>query len=151
MTLKARVFYLQCHQRALVRAEGLMSLVENISQSIHFVSEDTLLGDVAYFLAESDAGVIGITRDGIAVGTITDRELVTRAVALGRDLSKYKAKHVMERQPVTVEWSADDSDLIDATILMRRKKALNAIVIRGGLPVGVISIGSLSRHGIGNL
>ncbi len=127
-----------------------MSLIESISQKTSFVPEDTPLGEVAFLIGSCDAGVVGVTRDGLPVGTISDHELVTRAVALGRDMSKYRASHVMEPKPIMVDWQSDDSDLIDAAILMRRTRARHAIVTRSGAPVGVVSLHDLTQYNLGD-
>jgi signal-transduction protein with cAMP-binding, CBS, and nucleotidyltransferase domain len=126
-----------------------MSLLESIAQHTSFVPDDTPLSDVADHLAGSKAGVIGITRDGVAVGTITKDNMASHARAEGRDLSSYKANQVMEHGPVVVEWQSDDSELIDAAILMRRTKARHAIVTRSGIPVGVVSFTALSQYNLG--
>ena len=128
-----------------------MSLVKDITQNTSFVPEDMPLNEVAILVADSGAGVVGVTRDGRAVGTVTKDVLEARVLALGRDISSLKAKHVMEHRPITIEWLSDDSDLIDTAILMRRNRTSNAIVIRGGLPVGVVSYGALSRYNLGDL
>ena len=122
-----------------------MSLIQEISQHAEFVSGDTWLRDVAALMACSEAGVVGITRNGWPIGTITDHDLLKSAISLGRDLSKFRAKHVMELRPITIEWNSDSSDLIDAAIVMRRNHARNAIVMRGGIPVGIVSFSALCK------
>jgi signal-transduction protein with cAMP-binding, CBS, and nucleotidyltransferase domain len=126
-----------------------MSPLEKISEKTSFVPEDTPLSEVAFLVGTSDAGVVGIMREGTPVGTVSDHEIVTRAVALGRDLSRFRAKHVMEPKPVTLEWLADDSDLVDAAILMRRTKARHAIVTQNGKPIGIVSFNALTRCELG--
>ncbi|MDR3691595.1 MAG: CBS domain-containing protein [Fimbriimonas sp.] len=123
-----------------------MNILESISRSTSFVPEDATLDDIALILAESSVGIVGITSGGMPVGTLSDRDLVSRAAALGRDLSKLRAKDLIDRQPVTIEWQSDDSDLMDAFILMCRSKAKHAVVMRSGIPFGVVSFSALTRH-----
>jgi len=84
----------------------------------------------------------------LPVGTLTDLDLVTRTASLGRDISQLRAKDLIDYRPVTIEWHSDDSDLIDAAILMRRIKARHAIVTQSGIPVGVVSFGALTRYAL---
>ncbi len=123
-----------------------MSILEGISLKTSFIPDDASLDDVALILAESDTGVVGITSDGLAAGTLTAHDLVIRAVALGRDLSKVRARDLLDRPPVTVEWPSNDSDLLDAAILMSRTKAKHAIVTHSGVPIGVESFNALTRY-----
>jgi signal-transduction protein with cAMP-binding, CBS, and nucleotidyltransferase domain len=121
-------------------------ILSNIeTQDIKFVHEDTAAEDIARLLRESQAGVVPVVRSCRTVGTITDRDMVIRAIALGRDLSKCRAKHVMEARPVTIDWQSDDSTVIEAANLMRRHKIQRAIVTRDGLPAGVVSLRALGQ------
>ena len=126
-----------------------MIQLESISRRTSFVPEDMLMEEVANLIADSDAGVVGVTREGQAIGTITTHDLLTKAVALGHDLSMVRAKHVMTYRPTTIELPADDSDLIDAAINMQRNNAHYAIVTSGGAPIGVISYGVLMHYNLG--
>lgn len=121
-----------------------MQLEQLVTQPDLFISEETPLTDVAGRFVHGGATVVGVTRDGKAIGTITVEDLVNRAISRGKDLSKFQAKHVMERRPFIIDWPSDDSDLIDAAILMRREKVGNAIVTKEGIPCGFLSRGALN-------
>ena len=125
-----------------------MSLLESVSHSTSFVSEDTLLEEVAILISGSEPGVVGVTRDGQPVGTISRYDLQTDAIALGHDLSRFSAKHIMRRRPITIEWPTDDLNLIDAAINMQRSQALHAVVTKNGVPAGLISYGALMRYNL---
>ena len=127
-----------------------MNLIESISQFTSFVPEDTSLGDIAFLLADSSVGVVGITRDGQPVGTISDVDIAIRAEGLGFALSDLRATEVIGQRPVLVEWQSDDSDLIDAAILMRRNESRHAVVMRDGAPFAVLSFAALARNNVGN-
>jgi len=126
-----------------------MSLLESVARRTSFVSEEMLLEEVASLIADSDAGVVGVTREGKIVGTITHHDLLTKTTALGHDLANARAKHVMSYRPTIIELSVDDSDLIDAAITMQRNNAHYAIVTSSGVPIGVISYGVLMHYNLG--
>lgn len=69
---------------------------------------DTPLTDVALYMARHDCGAIPIVDDAHhPLGVVTDRDIVTRALAGGRNPLELQARDVMTHPPVTL--FADDS------------------------------------------
>ena len=75
------------------------------------------VADVARVMKEEDIGPIPIVEDGETrrlIGMVTDRDLVLRMVAEGRDSKTTKAEEVMSMKLVTCHADDDVQDALDA-------------------------------------
>jgi len=79
------------------------------------VNPDTPLSQVAELMATEDVGAVPIVDGDRLVGMVTDRDIVVRAVAQGKDPRGMPAAEASSRDLVTV---APDQDLDDALRLM---------------------------------
>jgi CBS domain-containing protein len=88
----------------------------------------TKLSDVARMMVENDCGAIPVV-DGMdgrhPVGIITDRDIVCRLVAQGRDPTKAAAGECMSTDLVTV---TPDADVEEATRQMREHQLRRVLV-----------------------
>jgi CBS domain-containing protein len=71
-------------------------------------SPDTPLSQVAELMATEDVGAIPILEGDQLAGMVTDRDIVVRAVAKGKDPQGMPAREIWSREVVTVE---PDNDL----------------------------------------
>jgi CBS domain-containing protein len=99
------------------------------------------LDDAARRMRDHHIGNV-IVLDGVEVcGVLTDRDIVVRAVAEGRDPTATTLSDICSRDIVTVR--ADDS--IDAAVQLMREHALRRLpVVDANRPVGIVSIGDLA-------
>jgi CBS domain-containing protein len=77
-------------------------------------TRDTRLEDVARMMVERDCGeipVVSSARNPIPVGVVTDRDIVTRAVATGRNPVDMTASEVMTTPVVTTTPDASLEDI----------------------------------------
>ena len=97
--------------------------------------------DAAQRMKERDIGDV-IVLDGERVcGLVTDRDIVVRVLAEGRDPSGTQLAEVCSRDLVTV---APDDDLTAAGDLMRDRAVRRIPVVEGDRVVGIVSIGDLA-------
>ena len=93
-------------------------------------------------MRELDVGSLVVVDDnGSVVGVLTDRDIVVRALAEGRDPNTTTVRDISSRELTTL--SPDDS-VEQAVQLMRDKAVRRLPVLEGGRPVGIVSIGDLS-------
>ena len=79
------------------------------------VTPQTPLTEVAELMEAEDVGSIPVVENDRLVGIVTDRDIVVRAVAKGKDLKGMPASAVSSRELVTVH---PDDDLSDALELL---------------------------------
>jgi CBS domain-containing protein len=105
------------------------------------VSPNDNLVEAARLMRDSDAGTVICVRDGQVAGILTDRDIVVRAIADGRDPSSTSVGDVASANPVTV---TPDADASEAARLMREHDIRRLVVLQDGRPAGIVSIGDLA-------
>ena len=104
---------------------------------------DTIL-DAAKKLSDLDVGSMPICgEDDRLKGMITDRDIVVKVLAQGKDPGSTKVAELAEGKPVTI--GADDS-ISDAIGTMKEHKVRRLPVIDGHELVGIVSQGDLAQH-----
>jgi len=102
------------------------------------IGEHDTVTDAAKRLAELDVGAMPICgEDDRLKGMVTDRDIVVKVLAEGRDPQSTKAGELGEGKPVTI--GADDS-VADALKTMKEHKVRRLPVIDGHDLVGIVSI-----------
>jgi len=93
------------------------------------VELDTRVAEVARILRDEDVGSLPVVRDGRVTGIVTDRDLVVRALAEGRDLESTRVADILSGEPVTVR---AEQDLDEALRLMARHQVRRLPVVDDG-------------------
>ncbi|MFI9363058.1 CBS domain-containing protein [Kitasatospora sp. NPDC053057] len=96
---------------------------------------DTAIGDV---LVSDD-----VSGEGRLCGLVTDRDLVVRVLAAGKDPDSTNVGDICTSELVSV---APDDDVGHAVDLMRRHALRRLPVVDDGRAVGVVSIGDLAME-----
>jgi CBS domain-containing protein len=106
------------------------------------VPADAGIATAARAMKESDIGDVLVLDDSDQVcGIVTDRDIVLRVVAEGRDPSETKLGDICSRE---LETLTPDDTVSDAVKLMSKKAIRRLPVIEGGRPVGIVSLGDLA-------
>jgi CBS domain-containing protein len=108
------------------------------------VTPDTPVTQVAELMREEDVGAIPVVQDDQLVGMVTDRDIVVRAIAQGKDPRGMPAAEVSSRDLVTVD---PDQDLSDALQLMAQHQVRRLPVVdRDNHLIGVVSQADVARE-----
>ncbi|SEF86746.1 CBS domain-containing protein [Thermomonospora echinospora] len=86
-------------------------------------------------------GDVLVAEDDRLCGLVTDRDIVVRAVAAGRDMAATPVSEVCSPELVTLT-PADDAET--AVRLMREHAVRRIPVVDGDRPVGMVSLGDLA-------
>jgi CBS domain-containing protein len=105
------------------------------------LSTNTTLIDAAVVMRENDIGDVLITEQDHVLGVLTDRDIVVRALAVGKDPTRTTAGEIASGGLVTV---APDDPVSRAVELMRDHAVRRLPVCQNNRPVGIISIGDLA-------
>ena len=99
------------------------------------------LRDAARRMKEADIGDVIVMDDGSMCGVVTDRDIVVRAIAEGKDPDSAQLEEICSHEVVTV--SPDDP--VDRAVQLMRERAIRRLpVVEGDKPIGIISIGDLA-------
>jgi CBS domain-containing protein len=108
------------------------------------VTPQTPLSEVAEVMATDDVGVVPVVEGDRLVGIVTDRDIVVRAIAQGKDPRGMPAADVSSRELVTVN---PDDDLSDALKLMAQYQVRRlAVTAEDERLVGVVSQADVALH-----
>jgi CBS domain-containing protein len=108
------------------------------------IGENETLLDAARKLAELDVGAMPICGDDDRLkGMLTDRDIVVKALAKGKDPASTRAGELAQGKPVTI--GADDS-VDEALHTMAEHKVRRLPVIDGHKLIGVVSQADLAKN-----
>jgi CBS domain-containing protein len=110
----------------------------------YLVDTDTVL-DAARIMADQSVGALPVCSSGKhLVGMVTDRDIVVKALANGKDPAKTKLADLVEEQEQVVTIGADDdADEILRTMSSHRVRRLP--VIDGEELVGIVAQADVAR------
>jgi CBS domain-containing protein len=104
--------------------------------------ESTLVRVAAEAMRANDIGDVIVSDDnGRITGILTDRDIVVRVVAEGRDPRATRVGDIASRELTAV---APDDPVDRAVDLMRERAIRRLPVVERGKPVGIVSIGDLA-------
>ena len=99
--------------------------------------------EAAALMKRQDCGSLPVVKDGRLVGIVTDRDIVVRGVAGGKDPAHLAVSEIMTPGPTTV---SPDMKAEDASKLMSEKQVRRLPVVENGRLVGILAIGQVARH-----
>jgi len=118
-----------------------MLVREVMTSDVKYIHPDTSIKDAAVEMEALDAGALPVGENDRLVGMLTDRDIVLRTVAKGKDPSKIKVRDAMSEG---IHYCFDDQDLKQAADQMKSEKVRRlAVVNRDKRLVGVCSIGDI--------
>jgi CBS domain-containing protein len=94
------------------------------------------VAEAARLMRDQNIGSLPVVEEGRLIGMITDRDIVVRLVAEGRELESTSVGEAYSDQPVTVE---PEQDLDDALTLMARYQVRRLPVTEGDRLIGMLA------------
>ena len=114
-----------------------------IARPIITVDEDANITAASKVMVENDRGSVVVTRKGVTVGFLTERDVMKKVVARSLDPSATKVGEVMTSSPVTIE---KEKSLREAIDLMNRKRVRRMLVTEQGRIVGIFTLRDILKH-----
>jgi CBS domain-containing protein len=114
-----------------------------MSKKVISLAPNASVQEAAEKMKDQDVGAVVVVDGSKVRGIVTDRDIVVRAVAEGRDPSETGLSEVWSADMTTV---SPDDDLNRAVKLMRDKALRRLPVVDSGKPVGIVSLGDLAME-----
>jgi CBS domain-containing protein len=99
--------------------------------------------EVAHLMVNHNIGAVPVLESGRVVGIFSERDLMKRVVAGGKDPAETRVGQVMTEDPMTVK----ESDSLETCMaLMRRHGFRHLPVCKGGELLGLVSLRDIVLH-----
>jgi len=113
-----------------------------MTQEVVYLSADTTLDEAAQAMRTQDIGDVVVTEGPTLAGVVTDRDIVVRAVAEGRDPRSTRLGDIATRDLIMIQ---NDAPAAQAAELMRDRAVRRLLVHDEARQlVGVITLGDLA-------
>ena len=120
-----------------------MKVKQAMHGGVEWVEAETPLREVAKRMKDYDIGAIPVGENDRLVGMVTDRDIVCRALANGREPSNLTARDVMSKG---ITYCRDSEDIEDAVRIMEKQEIRRLPVLnKDKRMVGMLSLGDLSH------
>lgn len=120
-----------------------MKIRELMSRDVRTVTPSQSIKDAANIMNIIDVGSIPVLDNQRLVGIITDRDIVLRSVAKGKE-AEQKISDVMTTNITSV---TPDTDVHEAANIMADNQVRRLPVVENGNLVGIVAIGDLAIEG----
>ena len=121
-----------------------MKVRELMTKQPTTVAPGAKLGEVATLMKQKDCGSVPVVEGGRLVGIVTDRDIVIRGVAAGKDPKNQSVSEVMSADPVSI---GPDEDIAAAEKMMAEHQIRRLPVVEGGKLVGILVTAQVARAG----
>jgi CBS domain-containing protein len=119
-----------------------MQVKDIMTRDVQVVSPDTSLFDAARKMRSFDIGCLPVCKGQKCVGIFTDRDIVIRGVAEGRNLQNTAASDIMT---TNVVYCSEEEDISTVIKLMEDKQLRRILVLdENKYPIGICSIGDVA-------
>ncbi len=99
--------------------------------------------DAACAMHDANIGDVLVVDNGNLCGIVTDRDVVIRAIAEGREPASTTLADICSQKLSTVS----PTDSVDHAVQLMRQKALRRLpVVENGHAVGIVSLGDLAQN-----
>ena len=120
-----------------------MLVIEAMSKKPVFLPPTASLKEAASKMWELDCGFIPIGENDKLIGAVTDRDIVMRTWAKGKDPNKSTLRDVMSEH---IEYCFEDEDLEKAIEHMKSKQIHRLVVLnKNKRMTGILALGDIAR------
>jgi len=106
------------------------------NREIVSVEAESTVEEAAKVMASRNIGAVAVRKGGEIVGIMTERDVLKRVVAAGRDPRTTRVEEVMSSPPISVEANATVGEAVD---LMNRRGIRRVFVREGQRIVGIFT------------
>lgn len=115
-----------------------------MTKSVATVNPDTSIKEVAELMHRHNVGSVPVVDNNGLVGIVTDRDIVVRNIASGKDPFSTPVRDIMTSQVTTV---SPDDDVQSITKIMASRQIRRIPVVENQQLVGMVSLGDIATVG----
>ena len=119
-----------------------MKVKDVMTKLVEFVRPETSVQEAAGKMKDLNVGPMPVCEGERVLGILTDRDIVVRGVAEGRDARTTRVQDVMTRDVVCC---TEDDDVKDAARLMKEHQIRRIVVVTANKKLaGIVSLGDIA-------
>ena len=119
-----------------------MKIKDVMTRGVECVRPETTLQEAAAKMKSLNVGPLPVCEGDRPIGIVTDRDIVVRAIAEGRDPRTTPIREVMTSGVVSVQ---ETDDVKDAARLMKERQIRRVVVVSNDKRVvGIVSLGDIA-------
>ncbi|MGH2451219.1 MAG: CBS domain-containing protein [Candidatus Limnocylindria bacterium] len=107
------------------------------------LAPEATAAEAATLMKQEDCGSLPVVEGGVLVGIVTDRDIVVRGIAAGKDPRTLRIAEIMSADPVTI---SPDTDVDEAAAVMAERQVRRLPVVEDGRLVGLLVIAQVARR-----
>lgn len=118
-----------------------MKVKDIMTKNVAFVSPTTTVVEAAQLMQKHNVGSIPVCDQNGVIGIVTDRDIVVRNVAHGKQPDQTTVKDIMTGSVKTV---SPDTDMSEATRVMASSQVRRLPVVENNMLVGIVALGDVA-------
>lgn len=118
-----------------------MKVKDLMSRDVLSVNPDTPVTQIAKIMKDRNIGSVPVVKGDKVVGIVTDRDIVLRDVAMGKDINSVKASDVMT---IGLSTATPEMDVHEAARIMSQKQVRRLPVVENDRLVGMLALGDVA-------
>lgn len=118
-----------------------MKIQEIMTTDVTSVAPDTSVVEAAKLMKAEDIGSVPVCEQSKVVGILTDRDIIIRSVAEGKNPQATKVSEIMSSKVETV---TPDTDLDEVSNLMSDRQIRRVPVVENNKLVGIVALSDIA-------
>jgi len=118
-----------------------MKVKDIMSRDVAYINPMSNIVDAARLMQQHDVGSIPVCDENGVVGIVTDRDIVVRNIAHGKDPQSTKVQDIMTTNVTTTN---PDADINDVSRLMAEEQIRRIPVVENNKLVGIVALGDMA-------
>lgn len=118
-----------------------MKVKDIMTKSVAYVNPDTSIFETAQLMQKHNVGSIPVCDQSGVVGIVTDRDIVIRNIAIGKNPQQTPVKEIMTASVITV---TPEMEINDVTRMMASSQIRRLPVMDNNTLVGIVALGDIA-------
>ncbi|MBD3180625.1 MAG: CBS domain-containing protein [Candidatus Latescibacteria bacterium] len=122
-----------------------MQIRRIMTEDVEVIQPDTLISDAAKIMRDLNVGVLPVTDGKALTGILTDRDIVVRSIAGGKNPDQARAGSIISEN---VAWCYENDEVATVSAKMKNNRIRRLPgVNKDNELVGIVSLGDLAVEG----
>ena len=117
--------------------------VKELMHAFTEIPSNTTVSEAARIMDQKLIGSVLIKEGSEIIGIVTERDILRKVVAKGKNTDIITAKDIMSRPLITID---ANNDALEASRIMDEKRIRRIVVTENGKAIGKVTANSISRN-----